>query len=117
MHSSYFPYDQPDYDHRLDKTINQPKQVTEKNENMKEEFELHEIVLRLVGPIRPIGKTESDEERFKNLQRLCEITKELLGLIEDVGIDFSHRHEHSVKHASDYAIAFMNKIRNTHEVQ
>lgn len=69
-----------------------------------------EIVMKLIGPIRPLAESNEDERRFENLKVMCELVDDLLSEISSVGYDFKDRYESSVKKASDYAREFINQI-------
>lgn len=77
-------------------------------------MELKEIVMKLTGSIRPLGETNTDNERFENLKALCELTNELVSEIDKVSYDFKDSYEFSVKRASDYAYNF---LKNTIGIQ
>ena len=47
-------------------------------------MDLHEIVMKLNGPIKPIGKTEVDDIRYNNLDSLIQLINELITDVEDV---------------------------------
>lgn len=66
-----------------------------------------EIVKKLIGPIRPVGETNTDNERFENLKNLCQLVDDLVTEIDSVGCDFKDSHEFSVKRASEYASKFL----------
>lgn len=66
-----------------------------------------EIVEKLIGPIRPIGKSEVDSERFENLKEMCELVNNLVQKIDAVEYDNRGAHEYSVKQARDYAGKFL----------
>jgi len=67
-----------------------------------------EIVEKLIGPIRPIGKSEVDAERFENLKQMCELVNNLVRQIDAVEYDNRGAHEHSIKQARDYAGKFLS---------
>ena len=66
-----------------------------------------EIIKKLIGEIRPVGETNTDNARFENLKTLCNLVDELVGEIDGVGYDFQNNHQFSMKRASDYAKKFM----------
>lgn len=68
-----------------------------------------EIVKKLIGEIRPVGETNTDEQRFENLKEICELVNELVSEIDSVSYDFKDSYEHSVKKASEYAKNFLTK--------
>jgi len=68
-----------------------------------------EIVMRLVGPIDPIGETNTDNARFENLKVLCELVDDLVSAIDGVAYKHKDSYEYSRKRAADYASNFMTK--------
>ena len=76
----------------------------------------YEIVKKLIGPIKPIGNTEIDNERFEYLRETIELVDVLVSEIEYVAGD-NTANERSIKRAGDFAtdflIALKNRILNT----
>lgn len=64
---------------------------------------LKEIVLKLTGPIDPVGETNCDNARFENLKAVCELTNQLISAIDDVAYRNKDRGEYSMKRAGEYA--------------
>lgn len=75
-------------------------------------MELYDVVTKLVGPIRPVGKTETDEIRFENLKTMCDLVNALLTDIDSVAM-CAHRSEFSVSRAGKYAADFQTNMRIT----
>lgn len=73
-------------------------------------MELFEIVKKLNGDVRPIGKSEVDEVRFENLKSLCNLTRELLLEIEVCSQEVS-AYQASIKKIGVYADDFLNNIK------
>lgn len=73
-------------------------------------MEIHDIVKKLVGPINPIGETNTDNERFHNLKVMTELVDDLLTEIDDVAYYNKDRQEYSIKRAANYASKFYDKI-------
>lgn len=69
----------------------------------------YEIVKKLIGNIKPIGETNTDNERFNNLLIMCELVDFLLSDIDKVAY-FKNSQEYSVKRAGDYANKFLDRI-------
>ena len=72
-------------------------------------MELVDIVRRIVGPVRPIGEANSDEERFENLKQLTELVDYLIGDIDHVAGN-KHRAEYSMKRAGEFADRFLTNL-------
>lgn len=68
-----------------------------------------EIVKKLIGNINPVGKTETDDERFENLKQTCNLVSELLYDISIVSLK-KDRGEFSIKRAGQYASDFLKGI-------
>ncbi len=68
-----------------------------------------EIVNKIIGPIRPVGNSEIDAERYENLKAMCELVNELVTQIDSVSYDFQDRQEASIKKASEYSTNFIDK--------
>lgn len=73
-------------------------------------MDIAEVVLRLVGPVEPVGDSGMDEHRLENLRTLCDVTGVLLDRIELVAEAYGD-HMASVKAAKDHAAAFLASIR------
>ena len=71
---------------------------------------LHEIVEKLVGPIRPQGEGFIDEQRMENLKATMDLVDALLFDIESVArLHDSHRR------AGEHARAFLRGMRDSLE--
>jgi hypothetical protein len=73
-------------------------------------MDMIDVVMRLNGPIEPVGDTNIDEKRLENLKALCVLTGLLLDRIESVSEAYGD-HMASVKAAKDHAAAFLASIR------
>jgi len=66
-----------------------------------------EIVKKLVGNIQPAGDAHIDEERFKNLEAMCELVEDLVEEIDNV-INYNREAEqNSIVKARKYADDFL----------
>lgn len=75
-----------------------------------------EIVNKLIGPIEPVGQTETDQKRYENLKAQCELVESLIMNIQYVANSNKNRSEHSMKLAGQYADRFLtNTIGITNE--
>jgi hypothetical protein len=66
-----------------------------------------DVLKKLVGEIKPVGRTEIDLQRFENLQELCFVVEVLLLDIDEVASKYKDSQEYSVKRAADYAKKFL----------
>lgn len=71
---------------------------------------VYEVVKKLIGPINPIGSTETDEMRFENLKSTTELVDALLTDIDAVQYVNKDCCEFSRKKAADFAEQFFNQI-------
>jgi len=70
---------------------------------------IYEIVTKLVGPIMPVGETNTDDKRLENLKTMCDLVDKLLCDIYEVAPNM-HRHEYSMKRAGEHADEFLTSI-------
>lgn len=75
-------------------------------------MDIHEVVMKLVGPIDPIGDESADEKRFENLEALTYLTDMLLG---DIRFVARHKgdHRHSMHKAGKHSANFLNEVKST----
>ncbi len=73
-------------------------------------MDLHDVVKRLVGPIKAVGETHEDEARFVNLCELTELIDLLLGDISAAAIAAT-REEASMKKIGVHARDFLHEIK------
>jgi hypothetical protein len=66
-----------------------------------------EIVNKLIGPIEPVGETETDQKRYENLKAQCELVESLIMNIQYVANSNKDRSEYSMKLAGQYADRFL----------
>lgn len=69
----------------------------------------YDIVKKLIGPIKPVGSTEIDTERFANLEVTINLVDLLLIEIESVA-NMIDRPEYSVKKAAEFANTYLKGI-------
>lgn len=67
---------------------------------------IYDVVKKLVGPIRPVGDTIIDDERFKNLKVMTALVDKLLTDIDAVGTEATAP-EYSRKRAGRFANDFL----------
>lgn len=74
-------------------------------------MELHEIVFKLVGPVRAVGETHTDLKRFENIKALTALTEKLLGAISEAALD-ADRQEASMQAIGLHARYFLREVRD-----
>lgn len=57
----------------------------------------YEIVCKLIGHIRPIGKSEYDIEARKNLEDYCDLVEDMIAGAISIGEDIRGFNQHSIK--------------------
>jgi len=72
-------------------------------------MDYYEIVTKLVGNINPVGETQVDDERFKNLQAMTELVDKLLSDIDRVAM-LSSKPEYSISRAGKFAADFFDSL-------
>ena len=75
----------------------------------KNKMDLYPIVIKLNGPIEPIGKTETDTERLENLKLLTQLIDELLIDVHHVAEE-QNRSEFSIKVAGQFAKRYLDDL-------
>jgi len=71
----------------------------------------YDVIKKLIGPIQPIGESNTDEIRYKNLQETILVVDKLLADIWNVSGD-SERVEASIKKAGKTAKQFLQDIKD-----
>lgn len=70
----------------------------------------YEIVNKLIGPIEPVGETNSDERRYENLEHTLNLVDQLMRDIRLVS-QFSSRMEYSMSKAGKLATEFLEDVK------
>lgn len=73
-------------------------------------MEISEIVLKLIGPVQPVGDANADKQRLLNIRQLTDLTDRLLGEI-DKAAGSADRYEASMKAIGTHARDFLNDVR------
>ena len=66
-------------------------------------FTVEQLVMKLIGPVRPVGEANSDDERFENLQKLTKLSSFLIEELQKIHEDFKENVAYSIKRASNFA--------------
>jgi hypothetical protein len=72
-------------------------------------MELNEIVMKLIGPVQPIGDSGEDERRLANMKALTGLVDELLGEIRYAARS-ADREEASMRAIGVHAQQFLEDI-------
>jgi len=71
-------------------------------------MEIKDVVMKLIGPVEPVGETNTDNARFEHLNELCGLVEDLVSEINRVCPN-KDSYEYSVKRAGEYAYNFLYK--------
>ena len=74
-------------------------------------MELYEIVMKLIGPVQPVGETRADEQRLESMKKLTELTDRLLFEI-DAAAHNADRAEASMRAIGVHARDFMADVKD-----
>lgn len=70
---------------------------------------LYDATMRLIGPTEPVGCSNEDARRLKNVQELLELTDRLLGQIERIARN-ADSNEASVRKIGTEALEFLQGV-------
>ncbi|HAR37543.1 MAG TPA: hypothetical protein DCS09_02590 [Porphyromonadaceae bacterium] len=70
-------------------------------------MDVYDVVVKLVGPIEPVGETNADNSRFSNIEEMTELVDRLVKDIADVARFNKDRGEYSMKRAGQHAHHFL----------
>lgn len=73
-------------------------------------MELKDVVMKLVGPISPIGETNYDRGVLENAKVLTQLVDDLLTDIDQVASDNKDRHQHSMALVGEHCSEFFDQI-------
>lgn len=69
---------------------------------------IEEIVMKLIGPVDPVGCTRTDETRLENLKKLTQLTEALVEKIERIAYDNKGSYQASLWAAADHCNKFLS---------
>lgn len=72
-------------------------------------MKIEDVVMKLIGPVDPVGESNADERRLENLKSLCDLVGGLVVRIDAVGRENKGRYEASRHQAGTYAYNFLTK--------
>lgn len=70
---------------------------------------VYDVVVKLIGNVRPVGETYEDDRRFENLKEMTILVDNLLSDIDCV-IPYKSKKEYSMKRAGEFADNFFTKL-------
>lgn len=71
-------------------------------------MELSEIVLRITGPVDPVGETNEDNRRIDNLHALLGAMRELHMLVDRIATENKDRREFSRERAGRACMEYLD---------
>jgi len=74
------------------------------------ELPVYSIVLKLIGPINPVGESHTDDKRYENLRATSMLVENLVSDIQDVVNANRNAHEASRKKAFLYAKSILETL-------
>jgi hypothetical protein len=74
-----------------------------KPEAYPEPMELHDLVMRIIGPVMPVGETHVDDSRLENLKSLIWLIGKLDDKVCEIILENRYRKEASVLRACQTA--------------
>lgn len=72
---------------------------------------ISDVVLKLVGPIEPIGETNVDDKRLENLETLFVVTEDLVNKIKILVEEYENYPEYSMKRVALTSAEFLSRLR------
>lgn len=72
-------------------------------------MELKDIVIKLTGPIQPVGETYADTMRLDNLKKVIGVVEDLMYELS-LAATFKSSHEHSAKTIGKHAADFLDSL-------
>lgn len=76
-------------------------------------MEIDEIVMKLIGPVDPVGETNEDEKRMDNLNVLINLVDDLLYNVYKVSKE-RNRTEHSIKEMGCRAYGYIDSVKRNY---
>lgn len=76
------------------------------------QFDIEDVVLQLVGPIRPVGESNEDGKRIANLKELTVLVDRLLQHIHEAA-QAQNNHQASMRAIGEFAAKFLESVRET----
>jgi hypothetical protein len=73
------------------------------------EFEVYDVVKKLIGEVQPVGDSSADEFRMRNLKVMTDLVERLLADIVRVALQ-AGRQESSVRQAGKFAERVLAEI-------
>ena len=79
------------------------------------EIDVYEIVKKLIGPIRPIGETHTDDIRIENLHQMMSLAETLIADISSLR-GYRANYQYSMKRSADQADKFLKNLATNYDL-
>jgi len=79
---------------------------------MNDKFNVYEVVKKLIGPIKPIGESNTDQDRLENLKKMTELIELLLDDVIKIETAYLYSPRHSEQVCGDFASKFLDETLN-----
>lgn len=73
-------------------------------------MDMHEVVMKLIGPIDPVGESHADERSFENLKALTDLVDRLVGDIDRIASYCKSSGQFSVKRSGEHCDKFLTSL-------
>lgn len=71
----------------------------------------YDVVKKLIGKINPVGESNEDARRLKNLEDMCELAEQIIYDVNCLAFDFRDSHEASIRKSCEVADTFISSLR------
>ena len=72
--------------------------------------DIYKVVLALIGDVKPVGETHTDDVRYENLAKLTALTDALLDDIDEIATENKDRVECSMRRAGKFCSDFYDYL-------
>lgn len=73
-------------------------------------MEVYDVVMKLIGPVRPIGESNEDGRRYENLKNLTHLMDQIHSTIDEIAYTCKNDHRFSIKRAGEHCDEFLTNI-------
>lgn len=73
-------------------------------------MEIYDVVMKLIGPVSPIGESDEDNRRYENLKNLTQLMDSIHTEIDDISTLYRNDHRYSMKRAGEYCNKFLTDM-------
>ena len=73
-------------------------------------MEIYDVVMKLIGPVTPVGESNEDNLRYENLKNFTELMDQIHSAIDDISYTCKNDHRYSVKRAGQHCDKFLTDL-------